>query len=111
MWSGQGPASCLNCPANLILEFQSVGNESPIALPCQGLGWGTGWASASCLIRLSWSSLETYPCQGSNQAQIHQDWQHQAEAFVVIPMYSQCVEPMPVPTHTLSTSLTSTSLP
>ena len=35
MWSGQGPASCLNCPANLILEFQSVGNESPIALPWQ----------------------------------------------------------------------------
>ena len=31
VWAG--PASCLNCPANLILEFQSIGNESPIAIP------------------------------------------------------------------------------
>ena len=28
-----GPVSSFNCPANLILEFQSIGNESPIALP------------------------------------------------------------------------------
>ena len=34
MWSEQGPAFSLNCPAILILEFQSTGNESPIALPC-----------------------------------------------------------------------------
>ena len=27
MLSGQGPASCLNCPAILVLEFQSTVNE------------------------------------------------------------------------------------
>ena len=32
MWSGQGPTSSLNCPA-VLLEFQSIGNESPITLP------------------------------------------------------------------------------
>ena len=36
MWSGQGPASSLNCPAILLLEFQSIGNESPITLPWKG---------------------------------------------------------------------------
>ena len=40
MWPGQGPASCLNCPALLVLESQFTGNESPIALPWQG---GGGW--------------------------------------------------------------------
>ena len=33
MWTEQGPASSLNCPVILILEFLSTGNESPIALP------------------------------------------------------------------------------
>ena len=28
MWSGQGPASSLNCPASLVLELRSPGNES-----------------------------------------------------------------------------------
>ena len=32
IWSGQGPASSLNCPAILFLEFWSLGNEFPIAL-------------------------------------------------------------------------------
>ena len=32
-WSGQGPASSLNGPAILLLEFLSAGNESPITLP------------------------------------------------------------------------------
>ena len=36
MWSDQGPGSSLNGPATLILEFQSRGNESPIALPWVG---------------------------------------------------------------------------
>ena len=31
-WSGQHPASSLDCPAILILEFQSVGNKSAVAL-------------------------------------------------------------------------------
>ena len=39
MWPGQGPASCLNCPAILVLEFQFTENESPIVLPWQ---WGGG---------------------------------------------------------------------
>ena len=43
MWSVQGPASSLNCPAILVLEFQSLENESPVALP-----WGG--PSASCLM-------------------------------------------------------------
>ena len=31
MWSGQGPASSLNCPAVLVLQFQSTGwNKSPV---------------------------------------------------------------------------------
>ena len=34
----QGPASPLNCPATLILDFQSTGNESPVTLPCRELG-------------------------------------------------------------------------
>ena len=38
MWPEQGPASCLNCPALLVLEFQFTGNESPIVLPWQGGG-------------------------------------------------------------------------
>ena len=32
MWSEEGPASSLNCPAILVLEFWPSGNESPIAL-------------------------------------------------------------------------------
>ena len=36
MWSVQGPASSLNCPAILVLEFRSIENESPIALPWDG---------------------------------------------------------------------------
>ena len=32
MWSGQGPASSLNCPVTLVLESRSIENESPIAL-------------------------------------------------------------------------------
>ena len=32
MWSEQGPAASLNCPAVLVLEFPSIENESPIAL-------------------------------------------------------------------------------
>ena len=28
MWSVQGPASSLNCPAVLVLEFQSIENKS-----------------------------------------------------------------------------------
>ena len=33
MWAGQGPASSLNYTAFLVLEFQAIGNESPIAIP------------------------------------------------------------------------------
>ena len=33
MCSVQGPASSLNCPTFLVLEFQSIENESPVALP------------------------------------------------------------------------------
>ena len=41
MWSVQGPASSLNCPAILVLEFQAIGNESPIALLWgRRVGWG-----------------------------------------------------------------------
>ena len=40
MWSGQGPASSLNCPASLVLELRSPGNESR----------GVGGGSTSCLI-------------------------------------------------------------
>ena len=36
MWSVQGPASSLNCPAILVLEFWSMDNESPIAFPWGG---------------------------------------------------------------------------
>ena len=32
MWSGQGPASSLNCPAVVILDFWSIENESPTTL-------------------------------------------------------------------------------
>ena len=39
--SEQGPASSLNCPAILVLEFQAIGNESPIALLWgRRRGWG-----------------------------------------------------------------------
>ena len=33
MWSGQSSAFSLNCPALLVLEFQAIEKESPIALP------------------------------------------------------------------------------
>ena len=46
MWSGQGPASSLNCSASLALELQSAGSESPVALPWVG---GDGGASTSGL--------------------------------------------------------------
>ena len=46
VWSGQGPASSLNCSAILVLEFRSTGNESPVALPWVG---GDGGASTSGL--------------------------------------------------------------
>ena len=38
--SVQGPASSLNCPAILVLEFWSMDNESPTAFP-------QGWSGAS----------------------------------------------------------------
>ena len=45
MWSGQGSASSLKCPAILVLKFWSTRNESPIVL-C----WGQEEeASTSCL--------------------------------------------------------------
>ena len=34
MWSGRGPAPSLNCPAILLLKFQSVESKSPITFPC-----------------------------------------------------------------------------
>ena len=37
LWSGQGPAISLNCPAIFVLEFQSSGNEAPVAS-----NWGRG---------------------------------------------------------------------
>ena len=49
MWSGQGPVSSLNCSAILVLEFQSTGNESPIALP---------WAGAPSTSCLNWTARE-----------------------------------------------------
>ena len=48
-WFGRGPVSSLSCPAFLTLEFQSTGNQSPIALPCDGQwGRGGGQESTSC---------------------------------------------------------------
>ena len=38
-WTVQGPASSLNSLTILVLEFPSIGNESPIALPWW---WGGG---------------------------------------------------------------------
>ena len=35
-WPGEGPAFSLSCPAVLVLEFGSIENESPIALPWGG---------------------------------------------------------------------------
>ena len=43
IWAVQDLASSLNCPANLVLEFLSIENESPIVLP-----WGG--SLASCLM-------------------------------------------------------------
>ena len=43
MWSGQGPASFLNCLSILFMKFWSIGNESPIALPA-------GRAGGICLL-------------------------------------------------------------
>ena len=45
MWSVQGPASSLNCPAMLLWEFRSIENESPIAVP-----WGRGLGGGICLL-------------------------------------------------------------
>ena len=54
MWSVQGPPSSFNCPAILVLEFQSIENESPTAVPWRGgaclppasegvvMGWARG---------------------------------------------------------------------
>ena len=36
MWSGKGPFFSPSCPAILVLEFWSIQNESPIALPWVG---------------------------------------------------------------------------
>ena len=36
MWSGQGPAFSLNCSAIIVLEFHSIGKESPVTLPLVG---------------------------------------------------------------------------
>ena len=51
--SVQGSASSLNCPAILVLEFLSIENESPIALP-----WGTHLPPASNLT--SWATAWKY---------------------------------------------------
>ena len=42
LWSRQGPAFSLNCPASLVMEFWSAGNESPIALLWCGWVGGEG---------------------------------------------------------------------
>ena len=42
LWSRQGPAFSLNCPASLVMEFRSAGNESPIALLWRGWVGGEG---------------------------------------------------------------------
>ena len=36
LWSGQGLASSLNCPAILVMDCQSTGSECPLTLPGQG---------------------------------------------------------------------------
>lgn len=57
IWSGQGLASSLNCP-DIGLEFQSIENEFPIALPLRGM-----FPSASCLnlcqgvLKWSWEEI------------------------------------------------------
>ena len=54
MWSGQGPASSLNCPVTLVLESRSIENESPIALWWEVgvMGWHLPHASLS--VRDTW---------------------------------------------------------
>ena len=59
MWSGQGLASSLSCPAIDILEFWSPGDESPVTLPCwvgsvyflpqRRLGPAEVWRSRVCV--------------------------------------------------------------
>ena len=48
MWFGQGPASSLNCPVILVLEFQSIGNASPIVLPWAERGAST--SNLTCMV-------------------------------------------------------------
>ena len=58
MSSGRGPVSSLICPAFLILEFQSTGNQSPVALPCVGQwGWRRG-AGIYLLLDSGWKHSE-----------------------------------------------------
>ena len=54
-WSGQGPASSLNCPTIPVLEFQSTWNECISNLFTLGVRVGGGWGwktSTSCLCLL-----------------------------------------------------------
>ena len=54
MWSGQGPASSLNCPVILVLESGSIENESPVALwwEVEIMDWHLPHASLS--VRDTW---------------------------------------------------------
>ena len=52
MWSGQGPATSLHCPALLILEFRFTGNDCLIGLP-----W---WDPSTCCLK------SRHPCLVTN---------------------------------------------
>ena len=61
-WSGQGPASSLNCPVILVLESRSIENESPIAVWWEVgvMGWHLPHASLS--VRDTWEvSAVSFP--------------------------------------------------
>ena len=96
MWSGQGPASPLNCLAILILEFQSTGTESPIALL-----WGreapSSWPPQFLLSQLSQMLLFWSTSPFSPKALTTFLYITYLLCFVLFVIFSSCFQSFPAP--------------
>lgn len=71
--AGQGPLFI--CPAILVLEFQSIGNEFPIALP-----WGLGM----CTYLLDFIHIDTFAIKAEEYIDFSGPWK-----YLKIPRHKQ----------------------
>ena len=76
----QGPVSSLNCPAILILEFQSMGNESSIALP----SWGGGEIGRGHLPPAQILSVLYFQLSEDFTTKVEMNWKHNLIKYEIL---------------------------